>query len=250
MELFKGFKVTHFLVLFLFLAVTCTSTDSSRIVGGHDVSPGEYVPYQVSLQYFTRKKKYQHFCGGSIITPNRILTAAHCCKDFDVKLMTVLAGVRDLNDSEGVRVQVSSYDIHDNYEELVTSDIAIMTLVESLKLDGIRMAAIEVRGTDYVGGGIPVTLTGWGLRLPIPLPFLPPELDNINYPTILQTVTYHTITNEECTNSGMDDLTATEICARGAILTGACSVSGFNCIFKKKYILYNYFYRVTLVDHW
>ncbi|XP_050340165.1 chymotrypsin-2 [Bactrocera neohumeralis] len=225
MELFKGFSVSNFLnTLLCFVhAVTSTTTDSTRIVGGHDVPPGEYVPYQVSLQYFTKKNKYQHFCGGSIISPNRILTAAHCCKDFDVKRMTVLAGVRDLNDSEGVRVQVSSYDIHDNYEELVTSDIAILTLEGPLNLDGIRMSAIEVRGSDLVDGGVPVTLTGWGLRLPISLPFLPPELENINYPTILQTVNYRTITNQECLYSGMEDLTETEICARGAIFTGACS---------------------------
>lgn len=206
-------------------------TDSSRIVGGHDVPTGEYVPYQVSLQYFTRRNKYQHFCGGSIISPNHILTAAHCCKDFDVKRLTVLAGVRDLNDSKGVRVQVVSYDIHGNYEELVTSDIAILTLKDSLNLDGVRMKAIAVRGSEHVSGGISVTLTGWGLRLPISLPFLPPELDNINYPTILQTMNYYTITNQECSNSGMDDLTETEICARGALLTGACSVRGSDYIF-------------------
>ncbi|XP_028893553.2 chymotrypsin-2 [Zeugodacus cucurbitae] len=225
MKLIKGFRISHILSTMLCFVhvVLSNSTDTTRIVGGHDVPPGEYVPYQISLQYFTRRNKYQHFCGGSIISSNRILTAAHCCKDFDVKRMTILAGIRDLNDSKGVRVPVSSYDIHPNYEELVTSDIAILTLMESLNLDGIRMTAIEVRGSELLGGGIPVTLTGWGLRLPISLPFLPPEFDNINYPTILQTMNYHTITNQECTNSGMDELTETEICARGAILTGACS---------------------------
>ncbi|XP_054747762.1 chymotrypsin-2-like [Anastrepha obliqua] len=207
----------------LIYAVSASDTDSTRIVGGNDVPPGEFVPYQVSLQYFTRKNKYQHFCGGSIIAPSHILTAAHCCKDFDVTRMSVLAGVRDLNDSEGVRVQVASYEIHENYEELVTSDIAILTLEEPLSLDGTRMAAINVQGTEQVGGGVPVTLTGWGLRLPVPFPFLPPELDNVNYPTTLQTMNYHTITNQECKNSGMEDLTETEICARGAILKGACS---------------------------
>ncbi|XP_067619935.1 chymotrypsin-2 [Eurosta solidaginis] len=218
----RAFKVLN-LFLYLTNAALTSTTNSTRIVGGSDVPPGQYVPYQVSMQYFTRKNKYQHFCGGSIIAPSRILTAAHCCKDFDVTRMTVLAGVRELNDSDGVRVQVASYEIHNNYVELVTSDIAILTLAEPLPLDGTRMAAIDVLGTEQVGGGVPVTLTGWGLRLPVPFPFLPPEFDNVNYPTTLQTMNYHTITNEECKNSGMEDLTETEICARGPVLKGACS---------------------------
>uniref|UniRef100_W8BW94 Chymotrypsin-C n=1 Tax=Ceratitis capitata TaxID=7213 RepID=W8BW94_CERCA len=216
-------KLLYILVLLAEAVLSKTTNNTTRIVGGHDVPLGQYVPYQVSLQYFTRKNKYQHFCGGSIIAPDRILTAAHCCKDFDVGRMSILAGIRDLNDSEAVRIQVQSYDIHENYEELVTSDIAILKLMEPLNLDGTRIAAIDVRGGEVVGGGVPVTLTGWGLRLPVAFPFLPPELDNINYPTTLQTMDYHTITNQECKSSGMEDLTDTDICARGTLLKGACS---------------------------
>uniref|UniRef100_A0A4W5MRM4 Peptidase S1 domain-containing protein n=1 Tax=Hucho hucho TaxID=62062 RepID=A0A4W5MRM4_9TELE len=44
----------------------------SRIVGGNISKPGQF-PWQASLHY-----QNQHLCGGSIITPRWIVTAAHC----------------------------------------------------------------------------------------------------------------------------------------------------------------------------
>jgi len=191
-----------------------------RIVGGADIPPGEHVPYQVSLQYRTRGGQ-MHFCGGSIIAPNRILTAAHCCQGLNASRMSVVAGIRGLNE-KGSRSQVLSYSIHPKYQELVTSDLAVLSIKPPLKLNNSTISAIEYRsqGKDFVGGGVPVTLTGWGLRLPVPFPFL----DNVNYPNVLQRMSYHTISNSECRNAGMESVTDTEICARGPF-RGACSVS-------------------------
>jgi trypsin len=49
-----------------------TFSHNVRIVGGHNISIQE-VPYQISLQH-----DGDHFCGGSIISPNYIVTASHC----------------------------------------------------------------------------------------------------------------------------------------------------------------------------
>lgn len=46
-----------------------------KIVGGQQASPGQF-PYQVGM--YIQMDLNEVFCGGSLISPNSVLTAAHC----------------------------------------------------------------------------------------------------------------------------------------------------------------------------
>lgn len=67
------------LIVIIVISLRCSSDSDFRIVGGFDIDI-EMAPYQISLQ-----RRGQHFCGGSIINPTTIVTAAHC-KYFLIKI--------------------------------------------------------------------------------------------------------------------------------------------------------------------
>ena len=57
--------------------------EKSFIVGGWESRQNEF-PWQVSLQWFGT-----HFCGGSLIAPNKVLTAAHCVENDNPSVLNV-----------------------------------------------------------------------------------------------------------------------------------------------------------------
>ncbi|KAG1657263.1 hypothetical protein FOA52_010834 [Chlamydomonas sp. UWO 241] len=60
-------------------ADTGSGTTSFRIVGGYDAGPPGRHPYMASL----RTSSGSHFCGGSLVTPGVVVTAAHCLDQQD-----------------------------------------------------------------------------------------------------------------------------------------------------------------------
>ncbi|XP_016295970.1 transmembrane protease serine 2-like [Sinocyclocheilus anshuiensis] len=62
----------------------CGRNSGTRIVGGTTVTSKGVWPWQVSLQ-ITRR----HLCGGSVITPYWIVTAAHCVHEEVLSFSTV-----------------------------------------------------------------------------------------------------------------------------------------------------------------
>lgn len=65
------------LYLSLCLAYFSNANPTNRIVGGINANEGQF-PHQVSL-----RRNGSHTCGGSIISKNFILTAAHCVGTID-----------------------------------------------------------------------------------------------------------------------------------------------------------------------
>ncbi|NWU72492.1 CTRC protein, partial [Pterocles burchelli] len=68
----------------------------SRVVGGEDAVPHSW-PWQVSLQSLNAGT-WQHLCGGTLIDPSWVLTAAHCISK--TRTYRVVLGLQDLSEED------------------------------------------------------------------------------------------------------------------------------------------------------
>merc|ERR1711971_1414476 len=129
-----------------------------RIVGGFEAAHHEW-PWQVAL--FSDDA---WFCGGSIISENYVLTAAHCADG--ASYFDVMAGAHNVRESsEPNRVEVTSYEgwTHPMWNSNdLSGDLALVELPSPLPMnDYISASCLPAAGETPAVGSM-VTVTGWG----------------------------------------------------------------------------------------
>ncbi|KAJ4305230.1 hypothetical protein N0V90_000761 [Kalmusia sp. IMI 367209] len=132
------------------------STQSVQIVGGVAASAGDF-PFIVSLQ-----QSGSHFCGGSLLNANTVVTAAHCAVGQTASRLSVRAGSLNRN-SGGTLVGVSSIKVNSGFNSNnLDGDVAIFKLSTSIPTSStISYAVLPASGADPAAGTT-LTVAGWG----------------------------------------------------------------------------------------
>jgi trypsin len=135
---------------------------AGAIVGGDVAAPGRWPSLVAIVDSGSANANYGQECGGTVIAPRRVLTAAHCVIGTPTPELSVIAGRTRLSDIGGRVIRVTAVSVFPGY---LTSaqfllDAAVLTLADDAGVPAIRLAT-AADAAAWAPGTLAWT-AGWG----------------------------------------------------------------------------------------
>lgn len=139
----------------------CTAPDL-LITNGKTTVPGEF-PHMVGLGKILEDGSFMLYCGGTLISPSWVLTAAHCTHGPNGGPTLAKLGIHDINDNNtGISITIKRAIRHPSYKPpAMYADIALIELQRTVTFGTVIKPACLYQLYDNVP--MKVWVSGWGV---------------------------------------------------------------------------------------
>ena len=196
-------------LLYMLLIVPLFVFGQNQIINGSDANISDY-PWQIAIWGSLGNGSYET-CGGSVISDQWIITAAHCVYGNDPSSTFILTENSSFFSQNGGQYTVDEYYVHPSYSDAnlepelayMSHDIALVKIQGNFNFNNQIQKINLINPEEVLLGsqdeGVMATLTGWG------------NIDNNgSSPSVLQTIELPIISNQSIINLGFSSFSFDE----------------------------------------
>uniref|UniRef100_A0A8C4LTD4 trypsin n=1 Tax=Equus asinus TaxID=9793 RepID=A0A8C4LTD4_EQUAS len=170
------------------LSVASSTDDDDKIVGGYTCQANS-VPYQVSLNVG------YHICGGSLISNQWVVSAAHCYQSVNYSLR--------LEGRFQVRLGEHNIAVTEGNEQFINSAKVIRHPSYNSRTYDNDILLIKLSSPASINSKVSCLISGWGNTLS----------SGSNYPNLLQCLNAPILSDSSCRSSYPNQITSNMFCA-------------------------------------
>ncbi|MFD4574461.1 S1 family peptidase [Streptomyces sp. NPDC058417] len=179
------------------------------IVGGSTTTTTAY-PFVMQITDASQNQ----FCGGTLVSPTKVVTAAHCMVGETTGSVRVVGGRTYLNGTNGTVARVSRIWVHPDYTDATDGDdVAVLTLSTSMPYTPVSYVTSSQTGVYTTGTGARVL--GWGTTSA-----------GGSSSNQLRTATVPLVSNSSCGSSYGSDFVASDMVCAGYSSGGVDTCQG------------------------
>ncbi|MFG2776873.1 S1 family peptidase [Streptomyces prunicolor] len=179
------------------------------IVGGSTTTATAY-PFVMQITDASQNQ----FCGGTLVSATKVVTAAHCMVGETTSSVRVVGGRTYLNGTNGTVSKVSKIWINPSYTDATNgNDVAVLTLSTSMPYTTAKYVAST--DTSVYATGATARILGWGTTS-----------ENGSSSNQLRTATVPIVSDTSCKSSYGSDFIATDMVCAGYTSGGVDTCQG------------------------